>query len=106
MSVNELIVKYKVATCHYIVAMSCNCIDSYHIISDLQFTTRKRAISIKYILLNNEYYIHERYIWLLAICCTFCSILIKILFHFSLSILPCSMTIVQHLVSITAKTLN
>ena len=29
MFMNELIVKYKVATCHYEVAMSCNCIESY-----------------------------------------------------------------------------
>ena len=92
---NELIIKYKVATCHYTVAISCNSILLSIIISDLQFLTSKRAISIRYI--DNEYYINERYLWLLAICYTFCSILIRILFHFSLSILSCSITIVQHL---------
>ena len=42
MFMNELIVEYMVATCHYTVAMSCNCIESILsiIISDLQFTTR------------------------------------------------------------------
>ena len=34
---------------------------------------------------------------LLAICCTFCSISIRILFHFLLLILSCSITIVRHL---------
>ena len=31
MFTNELIVKYMVATCHYTVAMSCNCIESYQL---------------------------------------------------------------------------
>ena len=51
MFMNELIVKYKVATCHYIYT---NYGIELHwvllIISDLQFTTSKRAIyiSIRY----------------------------------------------------------
>ena len=60
---NELVVKYKVATCHCNVAMSYNCIEFcqlyiyiyiyIYIISDLQLTTSKRAISIKYKLIMN-----------------------------------------------------
>ena len=45
---NELIVKYKVARCHYIYKLTELIII---IISDLQFTTSKRAISISYILI-------------------------------------------------------
>ena len=49
MFMNELIVNYKVATCHYTVAMSCNCIDRVLpvIISDLQFMTSNYIISMK-----------------------------------------------------------
>ena len=31
MFTNELIEKYKVATCHYTVAMSCKCIEPYQL---------------------------------------------------------------------------
>ena len=31
MFMNELIVRYKVAACHYTVAMSYNCIESYQL---------------------------------------------------------------------------
>ena len=55
MFMNELIVKYRVARCHYILN---NWVMWLHrvlsiLISDLQFTTSKRAISISYILIMN-----------------------------------------------------
>ena len=55
MFMNGLVVKYKVATCHCTVVMPCNCIESFSIIiiSDLQFTTSKRAISIRYRMIMN-----------------------------------------------------
>ena len=43
--------------------------------------------------MDNEYYINEIYLWLLAICCAFCSILIS----FKFLILSCSITIALHL---------
>ena len=52
MFMNELMVKYKVASCHY--TELCHVI-AYRvlsiIISDLKFTTSKRAISIRYKLI-------------------------------------------------------
>ena len=52
MFMNELMVKYKVALCHY--TELCHVI-AYRvlsiIISDLQFTTSKRALSIRYKLI-------------------------------------------------------
>ena len=54
MFMNELIEEYKVATCHYTVVMSFNCIRFLSIIiSDLQITTSKRVISIRYKLIMN-----------------------------------------------------
>ena len=91
---NELIVKYKVSTCQWCHYTYSNHVMLLHwvlliIISNLQFTTSKRAISIDIIW-------PWIFVWLLAKC-TFCSISIWILFHFLLLILSCSLTIVQHL---------
>ena len=67
------------------------------LISDLQFTTGKRAKSISYILIMVIILMKWKISWLLAICCAFCSITIRIVFHFLLLILSCSITIVKHL---------
>ena len=53
MFMNELIVKYKVGTCHNTVAMSCNCTVLSTIISDLQFITSKWAMSNRFKLIKN-----------------------------------------------------
>ena len=66
------------------------------IISDIQFTTSKRAISISYILIM-DFILMKYSIVIIVICCTFCSISIWILFHFLLLMLSSSITIVQHL---------
>ena len=64
----ELIVKYKVATYHYtelrrVIAKALSIK-----ISNLQFTTNKRAISIGFKLILNIISMKDFYIWLLAIC--------------------------------------
>ena len=51
MSMNELIVKYKVARCSYMMLL--HRVLSIFIIFYLQFTKSKRAISIRYILIMN-----------------------------------------------------
>ena len=62
MFMNELIVKYKVATSHYTVDMSCICIESYPI-NDIRFTGHKskRAISGRYKLIMNNMSIKKFY---------------------------------------------
>ena len=47
--------------------------------------------------IDNEYYINERFLWLLVICCTFSSISIWILLLFFIVNAVVSITIVQHL---------
>ena len=79
------------------VTESCNYI-VLSIISDLQFTTSKRAISIRYklimdiILMKDSIVINDMLYILQHINLNFI-----ILFHFLLLILSCSKTIVQHL---------
>ena len=75
MFMNELIVKYNVATCHYTkVTESCNFIES-----DLQFTTSKRAISICYTLKMNFILMKDSMV---------ISDMLYILQHFNLNVIP------------------
>ena len=95
MCMNELIVRYKVATCHYTVAMSCNCMHSYQIYYQIYSS---QQVWEQYALDINWYWI--LYQWktsIVIIWCKFCCILVLFLFHLLLLILSRSITIVQHL---------
>ena len=44
MFMTELIIKYKVTTCHYTAAMSCNCIESYQLLYQIYNSQQVREL--------------------------------------------------------------
>ena len=72
MFMNELIVKFKVATCPIYIQLLCHVIalssiNNYIRFTLLQYTTCKRTISIRYKLIMNiismkDFYGHQRYV--------------------------------------------